>query len=313
MARPSKRSPEVVDEIAQAQAVLAGDAKHLMLFGGSRSGKTFLLVRNVVMRALKAPNSRHAIFRYRFNSVKASVIADTFPKVMRLAFPGVPTRWTRPTGTRRCRTARRSGSAASTTRSAPRRSSGWSSSTIYFNECSQIPTRAATWRSPAWRRAGRPGDRGRAPSPLKPRVYYDENPPSKAHWTYKLFIQKLDPETRLPLAKPATTPGSRSTPRTTPRTSPADYLDTLNAMSARLRKRFRDGEFGDATPGALFTDEIIEKWRVIDGDLPEFVRVVVASTRPAPATSTTPTTTRSASWWPGSGRTATPTSWRTAP
>jgi hypothetical protein len=30
--------------------LLAGDAKHLMLFGGSRSGKTFLLVRNVVMR-----------------------------------------------------------------------------------------------------------------------------------------------------------------------------------------------------------------------------------------------------------------------
>lgn len=33
----------------EAQAVLAGDATHLMLFGGSRSGKTFLLVRNVVM------------------------------------------------------------------------------------------------------------------------------------------------------------------------------------------------------------------------------------------------------------------------
>jgi hypothetical protein len=60
-----------------------------MLFGGSRSGKTFLLVRNVVMRGLKAPDSRHAIFRYRFNAVKASVISDTFPKVMRLAFPEV--------------------------------------------------------------------------------------------------------------------------------------------------------------------------------------------------------------------------------
>jgi hypothetical protein len=99
-----------------------GDAKHLMLFGGSRSGKTFLLVRNVVMRGLKAPNSRHAIFRYRFNAVKASVVSDTFPKVMRLAFPGSATASTRPTGSRRCRTALRSGSAAWTTRSAPRRS-----------------------------------------------------------------------------------------------------------------------------------------------------------------------------------------------
>ena len=44
----------------EAQRILSGDATHLMLFGGSRSGKTFLLTRNVVMRALKAPNSRHA-------------------------------------------------------------------------------------------------------------------------------------------------------------------------------------------------------------------------------------------------------------
>lgn len=74
----------------KAQAILAGDATHIMLFGGSRSGKTFLLVRNVVFRALKAPKSRHAIFRFRFNHVKSSVVQDTFPKVMDIAFPGVP-------------------------------------------------------------------------------------------------------------------------------------------------------------------------------------------------------------------------------
>src|SRR3972149_9351284 len=60
-----------------------------MLFGGSRSGKTFLHTRNVVYRALKAPGSRHAILRFRFNHVKASVVMDTFPKVMSLCFPGV--------------------------------------------------------------------------------------------------------------------------------------------------------------------------------------------------------------------------------
>ena len=43
----------------------------------------------IVLRALKAPNSRHGVFRYRFNSVKAAIINDTFPKVMQLAFPGV--------------------------------------------------------------------------------------------------------------------------------------------------------------------------------------------------------------------------------
>jgi hypothetical protein len=72
-----------------AQAILAGEATHIMLFGGSRSGKTFLLVRNVCFRALKADKSRHAILRFRFNHVKASIVFDTFPKVMELCFPGV--------------------------------------------------------------------------------------------------------------------------------------------------------------------------------------------------------------------------------
>ena len=62
------------DDQQAAMRVLAGDATHIMLFGGSRSGKTFLLVRSVVMRALKAPKSRHAIFRFRFNHVKSSVV-----------------------------------------------------------------------------------------------------------------------------------------------------------------------------------------------------------------------------------------------
>jgi len=60
-----------------------------MVFGGSRSGKTFMLVRAIVVRALKSKGSRHAILRFRFNAVKASIIYDTFPKVMDLCFPGV--------------------------------------------------------------------------------------------------------------------------------------------------------------------------------------------------------------------------------
>ena len=81
---------KLTDKQLEAQEVIAGDATHVMLFGGSRSGKTFLHVRNIVMRALKAPRSRHAILRFRFNHVKSSIVLDTFPKVMAVAYPGVP-------------------------------------------------------------------------------------------------------------------------------------------------------------------------------------------------------------------------------
>jgi hypothetical protein len=46
---------EFTPKQAEAQNFLSSIAMYVMLFGGSRSGKTFLHVRNVIMRALKAP------------------------------------------------------------------------------------------------------------------------------------------------------------------------------------------------------------------------------------------------------------------
>src|SRR5215475_10874787 len=70
-----------------ANELLGGDAQHIMLAGGSRSGKTFLFIRAMVIRAIKAPTSRHCILRFRFGHVKQSIVHDTFPKVMSLCFP----------------------------------------------------------------------------------------------------------------------------------------------------------------------------------------------------------------------------------
>ena len=70
---------------------LAGSgARHIMAYGGSRSGKTFALLCALVVRALKAPGSRHAVIRYRYKSVRQSVGLETLPAVMRLRFPEVP-------------------------------------------------------------------------------------------------------------------------------------------------------------------------------------------------------------------------------
>jgi phage terminase large subunit-like protein len=259
-----------------AQAILASDAQHLMLFGGSRSGKTFLLVRNVVMRGLKAPDSRHAIFRYRFNAVKAAIISDTFPKVMKMAFPGVSygldkTDWfaTLPGGAQIW-------FGGLDEKERTEKVLGQEFATLYLNECSQIPYES---RNLALTRLAQAVDQkieGRADTQLRPRVYYDENPPSKAHWTYKLFVAKSDPETGEPLHKPDNYAAFRINPADNAENIADGYLDTLDSMSARNRRRFKDGEFGEATPGALFSEDDIEKWRVTDGVVPEFVRVVVA-------------------------------------
>jgi phage terminase large subunit-like protein len=265
----------LTDRQAEAQAICAGPAKHVMLFGGSRSGKTFLHVRNVVMRALKAANSRHVMFRYRFNAIKASIVLDTFPKVMRLAFPGISykldkTDWyaTLPNGSEIWFAGLDDAERAE-------KVLGMEFATIYFNECSQIP-----WQSMqvALTRLAQQVDQvidGQA-SPLRPRVFYDMNPPNKAHWSYRQFVQKVDPETKVTVVKPDDYAAFKINPHDNRDNIAADYIEMLDNMSGRMRKRFRDGDFGDAVSGALFEDSVIDTWRVVDGSMPDMVRIVVA-------------------------------------
>lgn len=260
----------------QAQEVLASDAGHVMLFGGSRSGKTFLLMRNLVLRALKAPNSRHAALRFRFNAIKNSIVLDTFPKVMRLAFPGVKaevnkTDWfaTLPNGSEIW-------FGGLDDKERTEKILGMEFATIYLNECSQIPYSSV---GVAITRLAQKVDQvvnGRPSVPLKPRMYYDCNPPSKAHWSYKLFVEKRDPDSGKALQDQQNYASFQINPEDNEGNLSAEYLATLRSLPARLQKRFLKGEFADANPNQLFHDEVVDKWRVLDGRVPDLVRVVVA-------------------------------------
>lgn len=258
-----------------AQRVLTSGATHLMLFGGSRSGKTFLLMRNIVARAMKAPRSRHAVFRFAFAHCKASIVQETFPSVMEKAFPGVPVALNRSDWIATLPNGSEIWFGGLDDKERTEKILGKEFATIYLNECSQIPQSS---RDLAVTRLAQSCtqeiDGEKAPLPL--RMYYDCNPPSKGHWTYKLFVQKVDPDTKLPLARPADYDYFQINPEDNAENLPENYLDTLRGLSARLQKRFLLGEFADATPNALFRDETIDKWRVLDAALPDMVRIVVA-------------------------------------
>lgn len=266
---------KLTDRQLLAQEVLASDATHVMLFGGSRSGKTFLLVRNVCMRALKAPKSRHAMLRFRFNAIKASVVFDTFPKVMSLAFAGVKYTISKTDWFAEFENGSQIWFGGLDDKERAEKILGMEFATIYLNEASQIPQGS---RDIAVTRLAQQVNQvieGKPVHPLKPRMYYDCNPPSKVHWAYRLFVEKRDPETKKPLPNAADYAFFQINPQDNADNVSAGYLDTLKSLSARLQKRFLKGEFADATPNALFTDEVIDKWRVVDGVLPDFVRVVV--------------------------------------
>jgi len=48
-----------------ALALLKSGAKHILLFGGSRSGKTTVIVMAIIFRALMYAGSRHLVCRYK--------------------------------------------------------------------------------------------------------------------------------------------------------------------------------------------------------------------------------------------------------
>ena len=68
---------------------LMADKQEILLEGGSRSGKSFIIIRNIIFRALKYPNTRHLIVRFRFNHVKQSIWYGTIQDVMKIAFPNI--------------------------------------------------------------------------------------------------------------------------------------------------------------------------------------------------------------------------------
>jgi len=260
----------------EAQHVLASDAKHIMLFGGSRSGKTFLLTRNVVMRALKAPNSRHAIFRFRYNHLKASIMLDTFPKVMRLAFPGVEWEPHTQDGYATLAGGSQVWFAGLDDKDRTEKILGMEFATEYFNECSQIPASSIDTALTRLAQRVEVQMKGREPTLLKPRAYYDCNPPNKGHWTYRRFVQKVDIDTKKPLADPDDYASFQINPKDNTDNLSPEYLKTLESLPARMKARFLEGRFADANPSALFPEEHIDKWRVLDGKMPDMVRVVVS-------------------------------------
>lgn len=257
----------------EANAVLASDATHIMLAGGSRSGKTFLIVRAIIIRALKAPGSRHGIFRFRFGHVKQSIVQDTFPKVMRICFPDVT--WelnktdffaTLPGGSQVF-------FGGLDDKERVEKILGLEFSTIFLNECSQIPYSS---RNMAVTRLAQLVQDTVANRPLALKIYADCNPPDKGHWVYKLFKLKVDPDSKASLGNPDDFAFMQLNPRDNTQNLSADYIKTLESLPARLRKRFLEGEFRDASPNALFSDEMMDKWRNIDGELPQMLRIVVA-------------------------------------
>jgi phage terminase large subunit-like protein len=251
----------------EAQKLLEGPQRHTLLVGGARSGKTTLLVHEIVTRALRADASRHAIVRFRANAVRPSIALDTLPKVFRFWQPAVPFKHHRTEGYFSLKNKSEIWIAGLDDQERVEKILGKEYATIFLNECSQIPYSSVLVA--LTRLAQVAGD-------LRQAAYYDLNPTSKGHWTNILFGDKRDPVSQLPLDDPENYERMFLNPRDNADNLSADYLKSLERLPERQRKRFFEGVYIDNLDGALFSYEMIARARVADLPKADRQRVVVA-------------------------------------
>ena len=129
-----------------AQNIIAGPATHVMLFGGSRSGKTFLHVRNVIMRTQGAgiTTCNPAVSIQPRQGVHCS---RHLPKGHRALLPRCKASDALRTATQNCPTARRYGSLALTTKSVQRRFSGRNTQRFTLTSAARFRMDQSEWRS----------------------------------------------------------------------------------------------------------------------------------------------------------------------
>jgi hypothetical protein len=243
----------------KALALLKCGAKHILLFGGSRSGKTTVLVMAIIYRALKYAGSRHLICRYRAKDARSSVLRETLMpwldntvgksgytylahESMITLFNGSEI-WIGGLGDRE----------------QADKILGHEYNTIYFNEISQLSYAAVTT----------------AYSRLAMRVegchnlfYYDCNPGSPLHWAYKIFVLKRQFISGDVLEKPELYQSMLLNPEDNRDNLPEDYIaDILDALPDKQRARFRDGLWVKAE-GVIY-DKFDESMIVCSSELPE--------------------------------------------
>jgi len=263
---PSASQLKLTPGQEQAQKLLRSQ-RHTLLVGGSRSGKTTLLVHEIAGRALQFDNSRHAILRLHANAARGAIALDTLPKVFRLSFPSEPLKRHRTEGYFSLKNGSEIWIGGLDDHDRVEKILGKEYATIFLNECSQIPYASALV---ALTRLAQ------VVEGLSQSAYYDLNPTSKGHWTNLLFGEKRDPISRQRLANPEDYARVFLNPGDNAANLTEAYVKSLENLPERQRKRFFEGIYIDDLDGALFSYEAIARARVTELALDRCLRVVVA-------------------------------------
>jgi phage terminase large subunit len=241
----------------QAIRLLATKKTQIMLYGGTRSGKTVALLYAIIVRAIKAPGSRHLVARLHLAHARASIWNETLPFLLAL----LPSAMFEVRKGEMC-VEFWNGSEiwvdGFDKKERVEKLLGREYATIYFNECSQIPYDTVILGL----------SRLAQKTSLQNKAYFDCNPPSPMHWTHKLFIEGRDPKTGKPVKHPEYYGAMLMNPMDNLDNLPENYIEQfLDILPKASRDRLKYGKF--VKPEGMVYDEFDMSMVLPSNDLPE--------------------------------------------
>lgn len=240
--------------------------KHVCCYGGTGSGKTIMFLALIIMRAGMYPKSKHLIVRGKSNSIKETVLQDFKKLEIYNLYASNPWKVNHTDFSIAFENGSYIQCIGSDQEQHFRKVQGARYSTMYINECSKLQVRHLF---------GSEGIMGRLTQgkvilteeetegmlsnqyqyglvngvkcyyyELVKQYYYDFNPPSKAHWTYRYFIQNIQPQTGLKITNLDTFHIGRINPNQNPYSS-GDIYGLLSEQGQNTLQSLFYGEFQD--------------------------------------------------------------------
>lgn len=258
-------TPKFVKTNKQREALdLVNSHAYSLLRGGARSGKTVIFIRNVFLRAIMR-RSTHLLLRQAFAHAKKHLGMQTIPYVLDACFPGYPIEVNKSDWY--YKVPAKNGGESIIWLGGVDDPSSWDKalgseySTIMGDECNAIAFDAISLLD----------TRLAENSGLDPKFYLACNPPVKANWTHKVFVEGIFPSGEKCNWDTCT---MLMNPRDNEQNLPAGYLAKLASLPKKQRDRFLEGLWGSDAEGALWSEEMVN--RAVARDHGELTRIVVA-------------------------------------
>jgi phage terminase large subunit-like protein len=251
--QPTERQKEAARQVALTLAL------NVLFYGGSRSGKTFMVVMWIVKRAIRVSGTRHGLCRRNLADARTKLgdtLKDVFNALGMIDGEHYEHKAKIDTYIIYCPDGSESEIkmlGMDTKDGQYKKVLGDEYSSLYFNEANDI----------SWEATEYAASRLAQKNALKKRFFFDCNPPTKAHWLYKWFFLHQNPEDQTQLDDEDFFT-MQMNPEHNVENIDENYIEkVLKKMSKSKQKKFWKGEFGDEAFGKVFNDKHINMHRIL--------------------------------------------------